>query len=554
MFRLWKRAAMLPTFQTRPYQREATHIAISNPTGTVVFAHPVGSGKTGTAIATAEEFRRLGKGNKVLAIVPAGLKDNFANQGVRKFTDSSVRVYNSRKDLMQGPHDATYHVMSYELFKRNPEEAIKLTGADTLILDEVHHLKNSQTSNYKTLKRIRPLVKNVIGMTGSVASTSGIYDVYNLVDALSGGSHDLGTPAEFERRYIKRSGAATAGKRKAAAQIIGFRNTAELAAKMQRYVHYVSPDEVAKQGVMPRKHVDEVDVVMTPEQAKLYKRTMKGSHQILKLLQEKNPNSAAKAFNSLIVARQLVNSPHTLDPNVQLSDAPTQSPKIKKVLDDLERHLANTPDGQVIIFTNLIKGGIDALEEGLKQRGIPYGRFIGKGNVGVNEKTRIQDVYDFNSGKKKVILVSGAGAEGLSFNNATMIQVLDPHWNPERILQSEARGIRLGGLSHRPVANREVIVKRYKAKLPGTNILLWHGKPRPALDDAIYESAWKRHEQNNMVRDLLSKDPDSFRPPIVRWVNRLLHRKRRNKWEIPFDERERNRREYQRRKWLSGKI
>ena len=64
------------------------------------------------------------------------------------------------------------------------------------------------------------------------------------------------------------------------------------------------------------------------------------------------------------------------------------------------------------------------------------------------------------------IVISGAGAEGLDLKNATAFYALDGHFNPERILQAEARARRLGGQSARPVEQRKVDVRRYQSTVP----------------------------------------------------------------------------------------
>lgn len=43
------------------------------------------------------------------------------------------------------------------------------------------------------------------------------------------------------------------------------------------------------------------------------------------------------------------------------------------------------------------------------------------------------------------MIVSPTGAGGLSLGNTTWEGVLDPHFNPERMNQMEARGVRAGG-------------------------------------------------------------------------------------------------------------
>ena len=139
-----------------------------------------------------------------------------------------------------------------------------------------------------------------------------------------------------------------------------------------------------------------------------------------------------------------MNSIGSVKPGISLSDSAKITPKTKKLLDDLDKHLKTTPDGQAILFSHLINCGIDVMEQGLKDKKIPYGKFVGKGNKGISEATRQKDVNDFNKRLKKVMLISSAGGEGISLNDTTWEGVLDPHYNPEKMKQMEARGVRSG--------------------------------------------------------------------------------------------------------------
>ena len=112
-------------------------------------------------------------------------------------------------------------------------------------------------------------------------------------------------------------------------------------------------------------------------------------------------DEVAKAFNRMIEARKLVNSVGSVVPGLSLKDSARLSPKTDRMLNDMQEHLKDTPDGQAILLTNMINGGADVLEAGLKDRGIEYGKFIGKGNKGVTEETRQKDIGDYNKRKKR---------------------------------------------------------------------------------------------------------------------------------------------------------
>ena len=141
------------------------------------------------------------------------------------------------------------------------------------------------------------------------------------------------------------------------------------------------------------------------------------------------------------------------------------------------------------------------MEAGLKNRGIEYGKFIGKGNEGVTEETRTNDVNDYNSGKKRVMIVSPAGAEGVSLNNTTWEGVLDPHYNPEVMNQMEARGVRSGGL--KGYADRNVDINRYLATMPKRFGIFKDNRKTP--DEVIYEISRKKALQNQVLYDMLKK-------------------------------------------------
>lgn len=62
----------------------------------------------------------------------------------------------------------------------------------------------------------------------------------------------------------------------------------------------------------------------------------------------------------------------------------------------------------------------------------------------------------------KIMLISPAGAEGLSLRNVRQIHIMEPYWNEVRITQMIGRGIRQGSHCQLPIDERHVDVYRYK--------------------------------------------------------------------------------------------
>lgn len=108
------------------------------------------------------------------------------------------------------------------------------------------------------------------------------------------------------------------------------------------------------------------------------------------------------------------------------------------------------------------------------------------------------------TGRKKVMIISGAGAEGLSLGDTTWEGVLDGHYNPERMKQMEARGIRAFGQKDRIEEDRYVDVNRYISTMPKKLGIFKSQYKTP--DEVIYEIANNKEKQNDMLYKLLNEN------------------------------------------------
>lgn len=506
-----KTASLKTEVELHPHQQR-----VMNKDGdSVIVAHGVGSGKTLSGIARFEKLKENEKAHKALVVVPAGLRENFGKDGVEKFTNSTYNIVGNKQEVNQNKGyknidpNSDYNIISYEMFRKNPEGYLQSSGADTLILDEFHRGKNEGTATTEALKQLKGKYNNFIGLTGSLVSNS-VSDVQPLVDIASKGNHQLGeTKKEFEQKFIKRDQSREykkySEKRK---PMIGFKNSYALEDEIKKYVDYMDYEDVKYLANMPSKNIKVERIPINSEQLKIYKGLLNENPQIKKMVLNKRletmrDEDAAKAFTALVESRKLMNSIGSVKPGIDLSESAKITPKTKKLLDDLEEHLKSTPDGQAILFSHLINGGHDVLEKGLSDRGIEYGKFLGKGNKDITEESRQQDIRDFNDRKKRVMLISSAGGEGVSLNDTTWEGVLDPHYNPERMNQMEARGVRSNGLSHRSEDEREVEIRRYLATMPKTFGLFPSRYKTP--DELIFEIAQNKEKQNQYLFDLLKE-------------------------------------------------
>jgi superfamily II DNA/RNA helicase len=183
-------------------------------------------------------------------------------------------------------------------------------------------------------------------------------------------------------------------------------------------------------------------------------------------------------------------------------------------MEDTTEHLQQTPDGKVIIYSNMVEGGVRTISKALNSMGIAHGIFAGKGRF---ERDRDKDVADYKAGKHKVLVISSAGKEGIDLPDTTMVAIADPHFNPEVVEQAKARGIRIGGQKHRLEQDREVRVKRYISTLPPSVLnKLRLTKKRKSVEEWVSAVSERKAKSNKELKQLLKQlggdKPIAIRP------------------------------------------
>lgn len=479
--------------------------------GNAIFAHDTGTGKTRTSLMVAEAMKKA-RGAKTFAVVPAAVRAQFA-KSVPEWTGEQAHIISEGSAEIPGKG---IPVLSYELFKKLGP-ALAKRGYTHGIFDEAHKAKDPATGFYQSMKEYRPLFKSYNLMTASLTSTSP-EDVVQLVDVMTGGKHELGTPADFRKNFIVTRGdrAGAFGKRRlqrnAGTEAVGFRNEKQLGQILRKYVHHVGEEDIQGTGVnKPKKVIEQVQVPMSPDQEKLYRYvTNRLPAEVRYRLRsdEMSSKELTGLYNKLIQTRGISGGLHTVAPGLSLASSAKMTPKTQRVLEDLQQHLHETPDGKSIIVSNFVHGGIDVLSEGMRQKGIQHGVFMGKGEQ--TEAERQKALADHRSGKIRALIVSPAGFLGLDSPDTTMMQVYDGHFNPEQTLQAEARGIRAGGLKNRLPQDRRVIVKRYVSVFPEKKGLVGsiqrffgYRSREKHIDQRIWDRAQERHTVNKNLIDII---------------------------------------------------
>lgn len=501
-----KIAALRPEVELRPHQEIAVNKALSSGRGLI--AHPVGSGKTLTAIAAVERLREQGKADKALVVLPAALKSNFIRDGVERFTDSRA---------VEGVDGKSpYQVVSIDRLRNDPDGVFRASRADTIVFDEIHRAKDQGSKTHTAVLSLSDRSKNFIGMTGSLVSNHPreVVPLLNLVHP----SHTLPqTTNAFSRKYTEQRVQKTPGvwgvfEKGTLKTHIREKTKPDLGNRMRTFVDYVPMEEVS--GDIPRMEVKDVHVPMTAEQTAQYnfalgKLTPWQRDRIRRGLPV-NQTEAKQMLAMLTKARQASNAIH-VHKDMPLEVSAEKTPKVKRMLDDVEKHLRENKDGQAVIYSNFVQGGADVAIAGLKNRGYEAGVFAGVGALDnkVSLESRQRDLDDFKAGKKRVIVLTPAATEGVSLNNTTAFFEMDRHYNPERNNQAIARGRRMGGLAHRPPEERKLEVYRYYSD-PQSSLRLF-GKQDKGVDEWVGNVAKEKDRLNQEFREAIIKKAASIR-------------------------------------------
>lgn len=483
--------------------------------GSVLLDWKVGSGKTFGSIGIYEDLKKKNKANTALVVTPSQLKDNYLTNGIKKFTNSDgVIIGNSTERNKPNfvssdniPEGKNYYIISNEMFRENPSYFINKTHADTAIIDEIQKYRDPNSKNYKQFMEARPLLKNVIGMTGTPFSNHP-QDIVPILDVITNKKHSLGNQSQFKKRYIKkekvRSGPLSFIGIGPQSDKISITRKDELKKELAKYVHsYHDPD-----ADMPDKVIEDIDVPMNKEQEDVYNWIMHNHINPITYAKVKynlpvNQSEAKNIFESLLKARQASNSLHLFKDKMTLEESAERTPKIKKVITDISDHLNENPKNKAIVYSNFLHGGVDVTSAGLKKMNIPHSTFTGTKNMSLKERNK--SVEDYLSGKSRVIILNQAGAEGLNLPGTTGHFALDGHFNPAMMEQSEARGIRAGS----PVD--KVVVKRYKTVMPETRLDKFVGpnfKPLKMIkgystDEWVYSTAKRKKDLNDQIQEVL---------------------------------------------------
>lgn len=462
------------TTELKPHQQRVVDRMSDEDQPGIVAAHGLGSGKTLTSIAVQDA---LGLPSDVVA--PAALLSNYQKE---------LKAHTTKH-----PHA---NIQSLEGVARN-------SGANLenplLIVDEAHRLRNAGKA--RTSLKTAPAEKR-LALTGSLLYNHPS-DAAGPINFVAGKNVLPENPEEFSHRFLQDVPMSRGiwdrlrGNPTRYQTRLNPRSAGALQAALDKYVDY-HPGTTED---FPTRADETIKVPMTGAQMRLYENIAKDQPKWLrkKVLENLPPTKAeATQLNAFLSGvRQVANTTQGFDTRTN----PPHQPKIDKAVSELEKMLKKNPRARAIVYSHYLESGISPYKKELEARGIPHGTFTGD----MPRPEREQMVKDYNEGKLKALLLSSAGGEGLDLKGTRLIQLLEPHWNQEKLKQVIGRGIRYKSHADLPEDERNVRVQKFLATRGRRGFLerLHLRKPGYGVDEYLDEMGSRKEQLNELVRNML---------------------------------------------------
>lgn len=453
-----------------------------NHRGLLVF-HGTGTGKTMLSVAIADALKEM---RQVVILSPKSLQHNFKKE-VKKYSklkgiDSGESMYKyissnagnmltQLKQISKSQEEIEFE-KTIEVFN----EKIDLEGK-LIIVDEAQNLFNSIVNGSRNGMGFYRSVMNATDIRLVFLSATPIindpFEIVPMFNMLHGYNLFPESYDDFYTYYVNEENMRVKNKEKFKNRIFG------LLSYMGDWWKSggISTNSVIKRDNFPDQMPTTVErIPMSIEQfsayssARVLESQVKGKKITIRESMRKPKAEPSSTYR--VASRQISNFllPDTLKvkkvdqygyvkhinklTNKHLTNLDVYSPKMKKILENINKH-----PGLCVVYSSFVSGeGLNIFSKVLQANGWREYRknnnktqservfaFI-TGNVSPDDRADILSTFNnkqnMYGASIDLILLSGAGAEGLDLKNVMSIHIMEPYWNYGRITQIIARAVR----------------------------------------------------------------------------------------------------------------
>ena len=358
-----------------------------------------------------------------LVVCPSSLSLNWQNEA-NKFANNLKTLVikgtlNDRKNQIKEIDKYDLVITSYDLLKRDIDLYEKLDyNFRFIIADEAQYLKNSNTQNAKSIKKIKADTR--YALTGTPIENS-LAELWSIFDFIMPGY--LFSYRKFKNTYempiIKGEDENTMQKLKMLIEPFVLRRTKK---------------EVLKE--LPDKTVTVLNNEMCEEQRNLYINYLARAKQ--EVAEKVKLNGYEKSKMQILAAltrlRQIC-----CHPGLFINDYNAGCSKLEQCMEIIKEAVKS---GHKILLFSGYTSMFEIIEKELNNEKIRYLKLTG--STKVDERIRMVDEFNQNSEIQVFLISLKAGGTGLNLTGADMVIHYDPWWNLSTENQATDRAYRIG--------------------------------------------------------------------------------------------------------------
>lgn len=192
-------------FKAHEYQKTSMEFAENNPYCGLIL--DMGMGKTVSTLTVVESLLYDSfEADKVLVIAPLRVAEDTWSRETAKWEHTShltlSKVLGPRSKREKAlAEDADIYIINRENVPWLVEYLGPKWDFDTVVIDELSSFKSWSSQRFKALRRVRPLMKRVIGLTGTLAP-NGYMDLWSQIFLLDRGERLGKTITAYRQQYF----------------------------------------------------------------------------------------------------------------------------------------------------------------------------------------------------------------------------------------------------------------------------------------------------------------------------------------------------------------
>lgn len=196
---------MLKETDLYEYQRLCVNHILDNPFCSLFLE--MGLGKTVSTLTALNILKNMGEAKKILVVAPKRVAETVWSEEIASWR----HLQHLRISKVLGSESQRRKALftKADIYVINRENVVWLAAHygtawpfDTLILDELSSFKSAKAARFKALRRIRPLIHRVVGLTGTPAPNS-LLDLWPQLYLLDQGERLGKTLTSYREKYFQ---------------------------------------------------------------------------------------------------------------------------------------------------------------------------------------------------------------------------------------------------------------------------------------------------------------------------------------------------------------